>query len=396
MKRIVIYTLLMTAMLSAKGQDERIQYPPALKNCYFGVNIGYINYPFSAAQLQAGHTVQTVKVPHTAVRIILLGHQFNKNLAAQITYMRPVEWVQYNSIDGDKKRHTVWMNVAGLTVAGNWPLTPRLSLFTEAGLGLIMRKGFSINNGSVVKNASYGTGLFGGSLQYHFNKKWDLQFSSVFSPENKKVKQPHTLFLAAGFNYYLRSLSAERVEKVKAAGYHFPKQILMAGYTTNVLGYGVNKAVSKGPVPVFWGGEVQMKSGLTVSYQRNLFHTRRVFSLDWGASLAVWNTRKEHTSLVTLSAYPVMRFTVIRSPGTDLYLEYTVAGPTYISKTQADGHNTGEQFTFYDMMGMGLFAGKKKNINASIRIAHFSNGNLFPHNDGFMVPLTVGFGYAWP
>jgi len=64
------------------AQDERIQYPGILKNSYFGVNIGSINYPFTAAQLNDGNTVETVKAPHTAVRIILLGHQFFKNLSA--------------------------------------------------------------------------------------------------------------------------------------------------------------------------------------------------------------------------------------------------------------------------------------------------------------------------
>lgn len=396
MKRFVVAALMMCSAMGALAQYDRIQYPPALQNSYFGVNIGYINYPFTSAQLQPGRSVEQVHVPHTAVRITLLGHQFNKNVSAQVTYMRPVEWVQYNNVDGDHQRHTVWMNVAGLTVAGNWPLAKKISLFTEAGLGLIMRKGFEINNEAVVENASYATGLFGGALQYHLKNKWDLQLSAVWSPANKTVQQPHTLFLSAGFNYYMRKLPAARLEKVKSAGYHFPRQMLMSGFTTNAIGYGVNRAVSKGPIPIFWGGEVRMKTGLTLSYQRNLFHTRKVFALDWGTSLSCWNTSLEHKKIVTLSAYPVMRFTVARSATADLYLEYTVAGPTYISATTVDGHNTGEHFTFYDMMGMGLVTGKKKNLNASIRIAHFSNGNLFPHNDGFMVPLTFGFGYIWP
>ncbi len=398
MKAKGLYLLILTFIncSSLMAQDERAQYPPVLKDSYFGVNIGYINYPFSSAQLKPGHTVSSVKVPHTAVRIILFGHQFNKNIAAQISYMRPVKWVEYHNINGNGLTHTVWMNVAGLTLAGRFPLTKKLSLFTEAGLGLIMRKGFRVNNEYIVPNASYGTGLFGGSLQYSLSKKWDLQLSTVWSPANKSVQQPQTLFYSAGFNYYMRTLPKERVDKVKAAGYHFPKQILMAAFATNGLGYGVNKAVSQGPVPIFWGGEVKMKHGFSLSYQRNIFHSRKVFALDWGVSASFWKTRKDEANLFTLSAYPVFRFTAIRSKKTDMYLEYTVAGPTYISKVKVDGQDTGEKFTFYDMMGMGIFAGKNKNINASIRIAHYSNGNLFPHNDGFMVPLTFGLGYAFP
>jgi hypothetical protein len=46
-------------------------------------------------------------------------------------------------------------------------------------------------------------------------------------------------------------------------------------------------------------------------------------------------------------------------------------------------------------MGFGVFAGKQKQLNAEIKIAHYSNGNLFPQNNGVMVPLTFGLGYSF-
>ena len=78
---------------AAQPGEKRIQYPWGLKNSYFGINIGYINYPFSSAQLEPGYSVEKVTIPHIAPRITLFGHQFNKYLSAQITYMRPVDWV---------------------------------------------------------------------------------------------------------------------------------------------------------------------------------------------------------------------------------------------------------------------------------------------------------------
>lgn len=392
---VCLLSLIFSAAFASVAQDNRAQYSGALKNSFFGVNIGYINYPFSARQLLPGNTVGSVKVPHTAVRIVLFGHQFNENLSAQVTYMRPVKWVEYHNVNSSGQTRTVWMNVAGLTVAGRLPLAKKLSLSGEAGLGLIMRKGFEFDNQPVVEDASYSTGLFGGSLQYNVNKKWDIQFSTSWSPANNKVKQPHTIFYGAGFNYYMRELPAEKVETVKAAGYHFPRQMFFAGYATNALGYGANKAVSQGPVPIFWGGEVRVKSGLLLNYQRNIFHSRKVFALDWGIGAAVWKTSRDNANLFTLSAYPVFRFTTIRSKNTDIYLEYSVAGPTFISKADVDNRETGKKFTFQDVMGLGVFTGKNKNFNASIRIAHYSNGNLFPRNDGFMIPLTFNLGYAF-
>src|SRR5436189_3654468 len=105
----------LTCCCSLKAQDNRIQYPGALKNSYYGVNIGYINYPFSSKQLEVGNTVGSVKVPHTAVRLILYGRDINKYFSARVSYMRPVSWVLYRNVNGDNKQHSVWMNVAALT-----------------------------------------------------------------------------------------------------------------------------------------------------------------------------------------------------------------------------------------------------------------------------------------
>ncbi len=66
----------------------------------------------------------------------------------------------------------------------------------------------------------------------------------------------------------------------------------------------------------------------------------------------------------------------------DFYFNYSAAGPAYISKVVLDDKNTGKHFTFQDFMGIGIFAGKKRNINAEIKIQHYSNGNIFTANPG--------------
>ncbi|MGQ0738724.1 MAG: acyloxyacyl hydrolase [Bacteroidota bacterium] len=376
------------------AQDKRTQYPPGLNNAYFGVNIGYINYPFSMLQLEPGYSADAVAVPHTAVRIVLYGCPINKYLSARITYMRPVNWVQYKNVNGDRQNHSVWMNIAGLTLQGQLPLGEKISIAAEAGLSVITRNGFEINNIPVVKNANYGTGLFGGAIQYHLSKKWDLQMSAAWSPENKKVKQPHTLFVAAGFNYNLRPLSKEKEERNARNGYNFPREFILAGYTTNAAGYGVNDFASKGAVPFFWGGDAHVKQGFTLSYQRNIFHARKVFAMDWAAHIGFWKSKGLKENFFTASLNPVFRFTAIRSKPADIFFEYSVAGPTFISKTNVDNVPLGRRFTFHDFMGMGVFAGTKRKLHAGIRIAHYSNGNIFPQNDGVKVPLTFNLGYV--
>jgi hypothetical protein len=91
--------------------------------------------------------------------------------------------------------------------------------------------------------------------------------------------------------------------------------------------------------------------------------------------------------------FPVLRFTAVRSGFVDVYFEYSVAGPTYISRLMLDAEETGRHFTFQDMMGIGFLVGEKRKINTSVKITHYSNGNLFIQNCGVMVPLTFSIGY---
>src|SRR6476659_442034 len=100
MRIIVSYMLVLVLQLNCLfAQDGRTQYPGVLSNAYIGVDIGYIDYDFSSAQLNPGFTNTNVTVPHTAVRVTLLGYRFNKYLSAELNYMRPVLWVRYHDIN---------------------------------------------------------------------------------------------------------------------------------------------------------------------------------------------------------------------------------------------------------------------------------------------------------
>jgi hypothetical protein len=72
-----------------------------------------------------------------------------------------------------------------------------------------------------------------------------------------------------------------------------------------------------------------------------------------------------------------------------------VAGPTYISRIEIDSLEIGKRFTFQDFMGVGSYIGKNRRVDIEVRIAHYSNGNLFPKNEGVMIPLTFNLGWTW-
>jgi hypothetical protein len=288
------------------------------------------------------------------------------------------------------------MNIAGLAIKPSLPVRNNLSIYGEGGLSIITRKGFNgEDNTPVVTNANYATFLFGGGVKYQLNRNWGLMLNMVYSPEKTEVRQPATSFYSAGFSYKLLPFSKEQLDETANTGYIYPKQTIQVGFTSNVLGYGVNNFVSEGKVPIFWAGEAEVQYGLSFSYQRNIFHGAKVFSLDWGASVGFWRSNVNKEDFYTLSIYPVLKWTFLHTDPADIYFFYTVAGPSYISRIMVDDKDLGKHFTFQDNMGTGIFFGKHRSINAEIKIGHYSNGDLFPGNEGVKIPLTLNLGYSF-
>ena len=131
-----------------------------------------------------------------------------------------------------------------------------------------------------------------------------------------------------------------------------------------------------------------------MQYERNLFHSRKLFSFDAGVSYGRWISEGRQP-IQTFSVYPLMRFTFLRRRLGDAYLSYSLAGPTYISPTVIDGLDTGSHFTFQDFMAVGTFLGQNRHMSVEIGLNHYSNGNLFPDNAGVKIPLTLKLGYAF-
>lgn len=405
-KLILIFTLFASFANFNRvfAQDDRIQFPSALANSYFEINLGYIHYPFSSASLEPGYTVEEVHIPRAAPRIVLYGHEFTDYISAQISYTRPVFWVRYRNIDGtnnykDSSNHPVFMNIGGLTIKGTLPIGSKFSLYGEGGLAVITRTGFHEKDDEdrpdIVKDANYASFLLGAGLNYHLNDKWALKLSAIYSPGHLKSKQPYTAHIAGGFAYTMRELSEEKLAKKLNSEYVFPVHLIQLGYATNAFGYGVNDFFSEGTVPVFWGGNAHVAQGLSIQYQRNVFHGKKIFSLDWGATFGYWQTQLMDQDFVTLAVFPLFRFTLLRTKPADFYFNYSLAGPSYISRLNISGRETGPHFTFQDYMGIGGFIGKERNLNFETRIGHYSNGNIFPENEGVKIPLTFNLGYTF-
>jgi hypothetical protein len=380
---------------AAFSQDTRTQYPGFLNNAYFNFNFGYINFPFSSEQLEPGYVAESITNHHFGMRLIFFGHQFNKYLSAQVSYMKPLQYAIYNNINGDKEKHSVWMHSGTLSLKGQLPLSKKFSAYGETGLVIFSRRGIKIGNSFAVKDYSYNTVLLGTGLEYHISPKWGVLANFNYAPGNTEHKQPHELFYSAGLKYNLVPIPGDVVKRTAEAGYYFSKHLLQVGYATNGAGgYAANNFLSK-KAPIFWGGGIEVEKGLTARYQKNIFHTKKVFWFDAGVSAGYWESNELNEHFYTLSIFPMLRFTAIRSNVADVYLFYSVAGPSYISKTVIDEKDSGKHFTFQDFMGFGGFIGRQKHLNTELSINHYSNGNIFVYNRGVKIPLTFTLGYAF-
>jgi len=375
------------------ADDPRAQFPALLRNSYFSVNVGAIDYAFTDAQLQPGFHAGSITIPHTAARVALFGHELTRTISVQGTYMRPVRYVSYRDVNGDQSVHHVWMHFGGVTMRVRAPLYGRVSVFGEGGLGITSRSGFESGSTPVVRDAHYAAPLAGGGVDYHVNPSWDLTAEALYSPGRSRDAQPHTVFTSAGFRYTMRPLSPERVEASRREGAFFPVNVVQIEVST-AYGYGVNRFVSR-EIPVFWFGNVNVDRGVAAHYTRNVFHSRRLFALDVGTSVSGWRSQGERTRFYTLSIYPLLRFTFLRTSQADFYAVYSLAGPTYISQSVIDDRDTGNHFTFQDFMGLGAYVGRSRNVSVGVKINHYSNGNIFTENAGVKIPITLNAGLTF-
>lgn len=371
--------------------------PRAWHDASFEVQLGSIRYDLGADQFESvpGYTFEHSEHKSIAIRLAL-GYAFNEYLSAQICYLRPGYWVQYayTGPDAQLKHNSVRTNLLGLTLKPRVPLTDNLSVYGEVGLGVVTRSGFETPEGTpLVANAQYAAVLLGGGVHYRLSDHWGWTVSALYSPKGNSVAQPATSVVSTGLSYNLLPDPAAQNEGGGEPGYIHPKQWIQIGFTSNVLGYGPNDALAD--AGVFWAGNAAVRQGLTLNYQRNLFHGKRFFAFDWGASCSYWQSDREQQEFFSLSVFPVFRFNVLHTRPFDAYVSYSVAGPTYLSRVAIDGVDTGEHFTFQDTIGVGVFLGAGRAMNAEVRIGHYSNGNLFPENGAVKVPLSLNVGFAF-
>lgn len=391
----ICYNLISQENTSSKAQPSNF-----LSKSYYSINFGGIFYPFSNKNLIDGYATESFSKNYFSGRL-LLGYKIKPNLAVQFGVIRPAAWFKYDNVNNIGYDRSVWINAWSLSLKKNINLNKKLSIYGEAGIANVTRIGFSVNDKVIYDDTHFGSLLYGFGFNYKLNEKFRLNLYGTFLPKSAKENQPSISQASFGFEYHINKLPKKIVEKHQNNGYFFPKNMIQVSYGTSKIGFGVNRFFGMSlkvgnfesfGIPVFWVGEVKAENSFSVTYQRLAFRTEKIFSLDWGVSVTAFNTEATNEQVLAFSIFPTVRFYLMRRKGFDMYTNYSLIGPTLLTKSNLDNLDSGPKITYQDTMGLGVFFGKKRDYNAELRIMHYSNGNIFPQNSGVAVPIQFTLG----
>lgn len=402
-QRLFILLLSVTVLVTSQNKKEinRAQFSPFLSRTYYNFNFGAIEYPFTNQNLKSGYSAEVLQKNRFSGRF-LLGYKIKEHLGLQFGVIRPAKWFKYRNVNDTKIDKSVWINIWSLSLKKSVPVNDKWSFYGELGVGNVTRVGFNVGKENVYSDAHYGSLVTGAGVSYKLNNYWDMLLSTTYLPKSDKQNQPYILQSTLGLLYNLRRTEA-RVAEIEAnkTPYFFPKQFLQIGYANSSVGFLTNQFFSMQAtvgdfdsfgLPIFWLGDVKAQHTLSVTYQKTAYHSRKLFSLDWGVSVTGFQTEATKTNVFAFSLFPTMRFYLARQKTFDFYMDYSLIGPTLLTKDNIDNLGTGPKLTYQDFMGAGAFFGKERQYNFELKIMHYSNGNIFNENAGVAIPLVFTIG----
>ncbi|WP_439131906.1 acyloxyacyl hydrolase [Polaribacter sp.] len=403
MKKLCLTLFIFLIPICFFCQEDNIcktKFTNFLANSYYSINLGGIFYPFSNDNLIDGYQTETFSRNWFSGRL-LLGHKFTKDLSVQFGTMRPASWFKYDNVNNIGYDRSVWINAWSLSLKKDFKLQQKTSFYLEAGIANLTRFGFSINDKVIYDDAHYASLIYGFGLQYRLSDKWRLSANGTFLPKSNQNNQPSISQATLGFEYHLQQIDDQTAIQYASNNYFFPSNIFQISYGTGAIGFGFNQFFGMSlpvgnfesfGIPVFWVGNVKAQHAVSLTYQRLIYRSEKIFSLDWGVSATYFQSRKGKSDVFAFSIFPVLRFYLMRKKDFDFYTNYSIIGPAFISKADIDGFKSGPKITYHDTMGFGVFFGENRKYNIELRIMHYSNGNIFTRNDGVAIPLQLTLG----
>ena len=306
LKRVLLVLLLIISFFRVVGQKKenpKTQFTNFLANSYYSLNFGGIFYPFSNDNLIEGYQTETFSRNWFSGRL-LLGHKLSEEVSVQFGTMRPASWFKYDNVNNIGYERSVWINAWSLSLKKDVKLQEKTSFYVEAGVANLTRFGFAINDKVIYDDAHYASLIYGFGFQYRLSKKWRLSANGTFLPKSTKYNQPSISQASLGFEYHLQQVDDKTADKNATNEYFFPTNIFQVSYGTGEIGFGFNQFFGMSlpvgdfesfGIPIFWVGEVKAQHAISLTYQRLIYRSEKIFSLDWGVSATYFQSREGKT-----------------------------------------------------------------------------------------------------
>ncbi len=169
----------------------------------------------------------------------------------------------------------------------------------------------------------------------------------------------------------------------------FPKQEFSIGFSDKNIPLNIPHP----PHPFFWTSKEKVDGGISLLYEYLVFHTQKYFSVNLGGSFSWWELNSQ--AQLALTFFFVFRFWLFRTDSFNPYIAWSIGGPTLLSRDHFSSANLGGHFIFQDFIGLGILVGRDHRFDINLKIYHYSNADLFLHNDGFDVPAVLTVGYIF-
>lgn len=216
----------------------------------------------------------------------------------------------------------------------------------------------------------------------------NLAANAATSNTHHVQAEPHTSYFPPQAPY--ASVTSEHSDTDTPKSFSFLKNEIAIGYYND---HGMHVHIPHPPSPFFWTASTHAERGVMIMAMHQIFHAGRLFSIDLGGSAANWYGYGG--SLNTVSLFFAFRLWLFHTSWFNPYLIYSVAGPTYISRRTFGPAKLGEHFLFQDFLGLGMQIGHDPALTIGVKLVHYSNGDIFPENNGFDVPIVGFIGIAF-
>jgi len=347
-------------------------FPNFLKGVTLGLDLGFMKIDYAPSDFNPLIPITNVETTTAAFKPIItfpVWNQFDASLSL-------IKGTALKCDVVNVSRHDCVRNVAlDFGLRYKIPLHSRFIPYLGSGVGMIIRRKFIINGFNTIDEGNFFVVPIFAGLEYSLTKHWLLDVNFTYLTPNKSHHIPSTYFTGLGVSYVL--LPSSTIKK-----HHEINTENNAYFPLNTVGLGgLNSSVFKFiPTrhvtfpPIYWRGTLSTRSGFILWYERNIYHSHKYFSFNWGADVANWSTTLSD-NFYTVSLYLNIKVWFLRTESTDLYVTWTNAGVSYISKRILDGRDIGGQFTFQDFLGIGGLFGKSKAFGIELKFIHYSNGS---------------------